>query len=79
MRSAKFRPDKWLIYSGDIFGDQVTSIVILDRLLHHSTTLNIKRESYRLKDKCRAGLVTTPTKKEEEATHAPDPVAMSSD
>ena len=30
---------------------------ILDRLLHHSVTLNIKRESYRLKEKRRAGLI----------------------
>ncbi|MFB1118814.1 ATP-binding protein, partial [Dickeya dadantii] len=28
---------------------------ILDRLLHHSTTVNIKGESYRLKDKRKAG------------------------
>ncbi|MBS9405702.1 IS21-like element helper ATPase IstB, partial [Halomonas sp. TRM85114] len=46
---------------GEIFGDQVIATAILDRLLHHSTTLNIKGESYRLKDKRRAGLVTTPT------------------
>lgn len=45
---------------GEIFGDQVIATAILDRLLHHSTTLNIKGESYRLKDKRRAGLVTTP-------------------
>ncbi|MGE4723101.1 ATP-binding protein [Yersinia enterocolitica] len=31
--------------------------VILDRLLHHSTTLNIKGESYRLKEKRRAGVL----------------------
>jgi len=30
---------------------------ILDRLLHHSTTISIKGESYRLKDKRRAGLI----------------------
>ena len=33
---------------------------ILDRLLHHATTLNIKGESYRLKEKRRAGLLGTP-------------------
>nr|WP_281378355.1 IS21-like element helper ATPase IstB [Halomonas organivorans] len=54
---------------GEIFGDQVIATAILDRLLHHSTTLNIKGESYRLKDKRRAGLVTTPTTKEEGASH----------
>ncbi len=30
---------------------------ILDRLLHHSTTLNIKGESYRLKEKRKAGVL----------------------
>jgi DNA replication protein DnaC len=42
---------------GEVFGDQVIATAILDRLLHHSTTLNIKGESYRLKDKRKAGLV----------------------
>jgi len=30
---------------------------ILDRLLHHSSTINIKGESYRLREKLKAGLV----------------------
>jgi hypothetical protein len=30
---------------------------VLDRLLHYSTTLNIKGESYRLKEKRKAGLL----------------------
>lgn len=38
-------------------GDAVIAAAILDRLLHHSTTIAIKGESYRLKDKKRAGLV----------------------
>jgi DNA replication protein DnaC len=42
---------------GDIFGDQVLATAILDRLLHHATTVNIKGESYRLKEKRRAGLL----------------------
>ena len=42
---------------GDIFGDQVLASAILDRLLHHATTVNIKGESYRLKEKRRAGLL----------------------
>jgi hypothetical protein len=36
---------------GEIFNDQVLATAILDRLLHHCTTLNIKGESYRLKEK----------------------------
>lgn len=42
---------------GDVFNDPVLATAILDRLLHHSTTLNIKGDSYRLKDKRRAGLL----------------------
>ncbi|MBS9405743.1 IS21-like element helper ATPase IstB [Halomonas sp. TRM85114] len=61
---------------GEIFGDQVIATAILDRLLHHSTTLNIKGESYRLKDKRRAGLVTTPTAKESDTSQEPESVPM---
>ena len=42
---------------GEIFGDPVMASAILDRLLHHATTLNIKGESYRLKEKRKAGSV----------------------
>ncbi len=42
---------------GSIFGDSIIATAILDRLLHHSTTINIRGESYRLKDRRRAGLV----------------------
>jgi DNA replication protein DnaC len=48
---------------GEVFGDTVIASAILDRLLHHATTINIKGESYRLKEKRRAGLLrpaTTP-------------------
>src|SRR5690242_2474078 len=40
-----------------IFQDNVIAGAILDRLLHHSTTVNIKGESYRLKDKRKAGVL----------------------
>ena len=43
---------------GSIFADNVIASAILDRLLHHSTTINIKGESYRLKDKKKAGVIT---------------------
>jgi DNA replication protein DnaC len=42
---------------GEVLGDVVIATAILDRLLHHSTTLNIKGESYRLKEKRKAGLL----------------------
>jgi DNA replication protein DnaC len=40
-------------------GDAVLATAILDRLLHHSTTIAIRGQSYRLKDKKRAGLIET--------------------
>jgi DNA replication protein DnaC len=43
---------------GEVFGDAVLATAILDRLLHHSTTINIKGESYRLKEKLKSGLMT---------------------
>lgn len=45
---------------GDVFNDPVLAMAILDRLLHYSTTLNIKGESYRLKEKRCAGLLGRP-------------------
>ena len=42
---------------GEVFGDAVIASAILDRLLHHSTTVNIKGESYRLREKRKAGLI----------------------
>ena len=42
----------------EIFGDPVIATAILDRILHHSTTINIKGNSYRLKEKVKAGLLT---------------------
>jgi DNA replication protein DnaC len=47
---------------GEIFNDQVLATAILDRLLHHCTTLNIKGESYRLKEKRKAGIFGPPPK-----------------
>lgn len=51
---------------GDIFADQVLAAAILDRLLHHSTTLNIRGQSYRLREKRKAGVFSefTETAKE---------------
>ncbi len=45
---------------GELLGDAVIATAILDRLLHHSHVLNIRGESYRLKDKRQAGLLTSP-------------------
>jgi len=43
---------------GDIFADQVLAAAILDRLLHHSITVNIRGNSYRLREKRKAGVFT---------------------
>ncbi|WP_252862335.1 ATP-binding protein, partial [Shigella sonnei] len=43
------------------FGFDGLATAVLDRLLHHSTTLNIKGESYRLKEKRKAGVLTKNT------------------
>ena len=42
---------------GEIFGDAVLATAILDRLLHHSQVITIKGESYRLREKRKAGLL----------------------
>lgn len=42
---------------GEVFGDRVIATAILDRVLHHAITINIRGNSYRLKDKLKAGLV----------------------
>ena len=42
---------------GEVFGDRIIATAILDRLLHHAVTLNIRGNSYRLKEKLKAGLV----------------------
>jgi DNA replication protein DnaC len=42
-------------------GDPVLTAAMLDRLLHHSTVVSIQGESYRLKDKRRAGLLKAPS------------------
>jgi DNA replication protein DnaC len=41
---------------GDIFTDQVLATAILDRLLHHSTTITIRGHSFRLREKRKAGV-----------------------
>lgn len=42
---------------GEVFGDRVITKAILDRILHHAITLYIRGNSYRLKERLKAGLV----------------------
>jgi DNA replication protein DnaC len=60
---------------GSIFGDPIIATAILDRLLHHSTTINIRGESYRLKDRRRAGLLPRPEDQRPDAELPPPPAA----
>lgn len=41
----------------EVFGDRVLATAILDRVLRHAITINIRGHSYRLKEKLKAGLV----------------------
>jgi DNA replication protein DnaC len=43
---------------GEIFGDHVIAAAVLDRILHHCTTINIKGDSYRLKERRKQGLLS---------------------
>jgi DNA replication protein DnaC len=52
---------------GDIFADQVLAAAILDRLLHFSTTINIRGQSYRLREKQKAGVFHELTEPQKEA------------
>ncbi len=42
---------------GGVFGDTAVATAILDRMLHHSHVLVMRGESYRLREKRRAGLL----------------------
>ena len=42
---------------GHVFGDEMIASAVLDRILHHSHVLLIQGDSYRLKQKKRAGLL----------------------
>jgi DNA replication protein DnaC len=43
-----------------MFGDPVVATAILDRLLHHSHVITIRGDSYRVREKRRAGLLKSP-------------------
>ena len=44
---------------GELLGDTVIASAILDQLLHHSHVLNIRGESYRLREQREAGLFSS--------------------
>jgi DNA replication protein DnaC len=57
---------------GSVFGDPIVATAILDRLLHHSTTVNIRGESYRLKERRKAGLIPLPESQQQNEPSAAD-------
>jgi len=59
--------NKTFVDWGEIFNDQVPATAILDRLLHHATTINIKGEGYRLRENRKAGLLGSTNQKKEES------------
>lgn len=48
---------------GEVLGDAVIATAILDRLLHHAHIVNIRGESYRLRERKAAGLYLSPALK----------------
>ena len=72
--SARYERDSIILTSnkgfgewGELLGDTVIASAVLDRLPHHSHVLNIRGESYRLKDKRQAGLFPFPAARSLEA------------
>lgn len=51
---------------GEIFADQILAAALLDRLLHYSTTLNLRGQSYRLREKRKSGVFTEFTEPHQE-------------
>jgi DNA replication protein DnaC len=48
---------------GEVLGDNVIASAVLDRILHHSITMNIRGESYRLQNRRKAGLTPISSQK----------------
>ena len=44
---------------GELLGDTVIASAVLDRLLHHSHVLNIRGESFRLREKRQSGIFSS--------------------
>ena len=57
-RSTIYTSNKSFSEWGEILGDAVMASAVLDRILHHCTVINIKGESYRLKDRKKNSLPT---------------------
>jgi DNA replication protein DnaC len=47
---------------GELLGDPILATAVLDRLLHHSHVINIRGQSYRLREKLKAGVYGAPSR-----------------
>jgi DNA replication protein DnaC len=56
----------------EAFAEAVLTAAMLDRILHHASVVQISGESYRLKDKRRAGILARPAKAREITETATD-------
>ena len=57
-RSTIYTSNKSFSEWGEILGDQVMAAAVLDMILHHCVAVNIRGESYRLKDRRKNSLPT---------------------
>lgn len=55
---------------GEIFGDEVMAAALVDRLVHHCHIVNIRGNSYRMKNHADLRLASTPQADEGESTNA---------
>jgi len=65
-RSTIFTSNKSFSEWGEVMGDHVMASAVLDRILHHCTVVNIRGESYRLKDRKKNSLPTFKEVKKDE-------------
>lgn len=52
--------NKYFSNWGELFSDNVLATALLDRLLHHAHVINIRGQTYRLKDRLKTGVSTVP-------------------
>ena len=45
---------------GELLSDNILATALLDRLLHHAHVVNIRGQTYRLRDRLKAGIQTVP-------------------
>ena len=61
---------------GQVFGDPVVTTAILDRLLHHSTVITIRGDSYRLRQKYRSAFSRRPDRRSRQPRNYPHNVYL---